>query len=131
MGGLLCRRRCKCYKWVKNKVAKKQKALLDDLLTKVKANLIVTHDEDNSLLENFIKSAIDYAENFQHVDNGSYMGGKPMPPATEQGVIMLASHFYESRDGSTAGFFADSAQAGQQVWEAVNNLLRMGRQWKV
>lgn len=109
----------------------KKRAVFDDLLTKVKANLIITHDEDNSLLENLIKSAIDYAESFQHIENGSYAASKPMPPATEQGVIMLASHFYESRDGSTAGFFADNAQGGQQVWEAVNNLLRMGREWKV
>ena len=27
-----------------------------------------------------------------------------MPPTTEQAVIMLSSHFYESRDGSTGGF---------------------------
>ena len=110
---------------------KKQKSAANDLLSRVKANLIITHDEDDALLENLIKSAIDYAENFQHIENGSYMTNKPMPPATEQGVIMLASHFYESRDGSTAGFFADNAQGSQQVWEAVNNLLRMGRQWKV
>ena len=30
---------------------------------------------------------------------------------------MLASHFYESRDGSTGGFFSDNVQAGQQVWK--------------
>ena len=102
----------------------------DDLLLRVKANLIITHDEDDALLENLIKSAVDYAESFHHLENGSYET-KPMPPATEQGVIMLASNFYESRDGSTAGFFADSAQAGQQVWDVVNNLFRMGREFKV
>ena len=36
---------------------------------------------------------------------------------------MLASHFYESRDGSTGGFFADNMQAGQQVWNTVNTLV--------
>ncbi len=40
-----------------------------------------------------------------------------MPPTTEQAVIMLSSHFYESRDGSTGGFFADNVQAGQQGLE--------------
>jgi hypothetical protein len=55
----------------------------------------------------------------------------PMPPTTEQAVIMLSSHFYESRDGSTAGFFGDSVQAGQQVWNTVNLLLRLDRDWKV
>lgn len=54
-----------------------------------------------------------------------------MPPTTEQAVIMLTSHFYESRDGSTGGFFADSALAGQQVWNTVNLLLRLDREWKV
>lgn len=55
----------------------------------------------------------------------------PMPATTEQAVIMLASHFYESRDGSTGGFFGDNVQAGQQVWNTVNLLLRLDREWKV
>ena len=37
-----------------------------------------------------------------------------MPPTTEQAVIMLSSHFYESRDGSTGGFFADK-RAGRSA----------------
>ena len=52
-----------------------------------------------------------------------------MPPTTEQAVIMLASNFYESRDGSTGGFFADSVNASKQVWETVNLLLRLDRRW--
>ena len=44
---------------------------------------------------------------------------------------MLASHLYESRDGATAGFFADNVQAAQQAWTTVNHLLRMDRDWKV
>ena len=55
----------------------------------------------------------------------------PMPATTEQAVIMLASHFYESRDGSTGGFFADNPQAAQQVWNTVNLLLRLDRRWQV
>ena len=109
---------------------KKQKSQNDDLLTKVKANLIVTHSEDDNLIENFIRAAVDYAETFQHVESGTY-ASKPMPPSTEQGVIMLASHFYESRDGSTAGFYADSTQASQQVWNTVNMLLRLNKKWMV
>ena len=50
---------------------------------------------------------------------------------TEQAVIMLSSHFYESRDGSTGGFFADNVQAGQQVWNTVNLLLRLDRRWQI
>ena len=100
------------------------------LLEKVKANLILEHDKDDALLENFIKAAVNYAESFQQISEGSY-AEKPMPPTTEQAVIMLSSHFYESRDGSTAGFYADNVQAGQQVWNTVNMLLRLDKMWKV
>jgi uncharacterized phage protein (predicted DNA packaging) len=101
---------------------------MDDLLSKVKANLIISHDEDDALISNFITAAVNYAESYQHIPAGTY-AESPMPPTTEQGVIMLASHFYESRDGSTGGFYADSVQAGQQVWNTVNMLFRMNRQW--
>lgn len=105
-------------------------ALIDDLLPKVKANLILEHGADDDLLKGFIRAAVSYAESYQHIPAGSYEENA-MPPTTEQAVIMLSSHFYESRDGSTAGFFADSVQAGQQVWETVNLLLRLDRDWKV
>ncbi len=104
--------------------------MISGLLEKVKANLILMHDEDDALLENYIKAAVNYAESYQHILAGTY-ADKEMPPTTEQAVIMLASHFYESRDGSTGGFFADSVQAGQQVWNTVNMLLRLDRDWKV
>ena len=97
------------------------------LLPKVKANLILQHDEDDALLLGFIAAALNYAESYQ---KHSY-GHKPLPPATEQAVIMLSSHFYESRDGSTAGFFADNTNAAAQVWLAVNRLLAMGKDWVV
>lgn len=105
-------------------------AAADNLLPKVKANLILNHDADDELLLNYIAAAVSYAESYQHVAAGWY-ATNTMPPTTEQAVIMLSSHFYESRDGSTAGFFADSVQAGQQVWDTVNMLLRLDREWKV
>ena len=101
-----------------------------EILDKVKANLILPHDKDDTLLEGFIRAAISYAESYQHIEEGHYIAN-PMPPTTEQAVIMLSSHFYESRDGSTGGYFADSVQAGQQVWNTVNLLLRLDRNWKV
>ena len=105
---------------------------MDTLLEKVKANLILEHDKDDALLGNFIKAAVDYAESFQHIKTGTYSKKSAViPPTTEQAIIMLASHFYESRDGSTGGFFADNVQAGQQVWNVVNMLLRLERNWKV
>ena len=103
---------------------------MEELLTKVKQNLILDHAVDDVLIQSYITAAVSYAESFQHIPAGTYTEN-PMPPTTEQAVIMLASHFYESRDGSTGGFFADSVQAGKQVWETVNNLLRRDRDWKV
>ena len=103
---------------------------MDALLTKVKQNLILEHEADDPLLKGYITAAIAYAESYQHIPAGTYQE-KPMPPTTEQAVIMLSSHFYESRDGSTGGFFSDNVQAGQQVWNTVNLLLRLDRDWKV
>ena len=103
---------------------------MEELLTKVKQNLILEHEADDSLLKGYITAAVSYAESYQHIPAGTY-GEAPMPPTTEQAVIMLASHFYESRYGSTGGFFADTVQAGQQVWNIVNMLLRLDRNWKV
>ena len=103
---------------------------MDELLTKVKQNLILEHSEDDVLLVNYITAAVSYAESYQHVEQGYYKEN-PMPPTTEQAVIMLSSHFYESRDGSTGGFFGDNVQAGKQVWDTVNMLLRLDRRWIV
>ena len=103
---------------------------MSELLSKVKQNLILDHDADDALLEGYITAAVSYAESYQHIPAGFYKD-KPMPPTTEQAVIMLSSHFYESRDGSTGGFFSDNVQAGQQVWQTVNLLLRLDRDWKV
>lgn len=104
--------------------------MMEELLTKVKANLILTHDEDDALLQSYITAAVSYAESYQHIPQGTYQNTQ-MPPTTEHAVIMLSSHFYESRDGSTGGFFADNVQAAKQVWDAVNTLLRLDREWKV
>ena len=103
---------------------------MDALLEKVKQNLILTHTADDGLLKGYITAAVSYAESYQHIPAGFYTDN-PMPPTTEQAVIMLSSHFYESRDGSTGGFFADNVQAGQQVWNTVNLLLRLDRDWTV
>lgn len=103
---------------------------METLLEKVKQNLILNHDMDDALIEHFITAAVSYAESYQHIPAGSYIE-KDMPPTTEQAVIMLASHFYESRDGSTGGFFQDSVQAAEQIWHTVNLLLRLDRDWQV
>ena len=103
---------------------------MNELLTKVKQNLILEHSADDVLLVNYITAAISYAESYQHLEQGYYTDN-PMSATTEQAVIMLSSHFYESRDGSTGGFFGDNVQAGKQVWDTVNMLLRLDRRWIV
>jgi len=105
-------------------------ARMEKLLEKVKVNLILQHDEDDDLLLTLIAAAVSYAESYQHLPKGKYKS-RAMPPTTEQAVIMLASNWYESRDGSTGGFFADSVNASQQVWNTVNALLRLDRMWGV
>ena len=100
--------------------------MTDRLLERVKQNLILEHSEDDALLEQYITASVSYAESYQHISEG-YYSENPMPPTTEQVVIMLVSHFYESRDGSTGGFLNASAQ----VWNTVNLLLRLDRNWKV
>lgn len=103
---------------------------MEELLQKVKKNLLLEHSEDDELIKGYITAAVAYAESYQHLPE-NYYSENTMPPTTEQAVIMLSSHFYESRDGSTGGFFADNVQAGQQVWTTVNLLLRLDRRWKV
>ena len=103
---------------------------ISKLLEKVKQNLILEHSADDSLIEGYITAAVSYAESYQHLPE-QYYSDNEMPPTTEQAVIMLSSHFYESRDGSTGGFFSDNVQAGKQVWDTVNMLLRLDRRWIV
>jgi uncharacterized phage protein (predicted DNA packaging) len=103
---------------------------MDTLIQKVKANLILQHDADDGLLQMYITAAVAYAESYQKKTEG-YYAEEIMHPTTEQAVIMLASHFYESRDGSTGGFFADNVQASAQIWTVVNVLLRLNKDWRV
>lgn len=100
------------------------------LLEKVKANLILEHSEDDEILQNYITAATAYAESYQKKALGFYTDNT-MHPITEQAVIMLSSHFYESRDGSTAGFFSDNVQASEQVWNVVNMLLMLNKDWVI
>ena len=101
-----------------------------DLLSKVKMNLILEHSQDDVLITGFISAAVSYAESYQHLE-ANYYQTHAIPPTTEQAIIMLSSHFYESRDGSTGGFFADNTNAAEQTWKTVNLLLRIDRNWKV
>lgn len=100
------------------------------LIDQVKANLILAHDEDDELIANLVAAATSYATAYQHL-RGDYYETHEMPGSTRQAIVMLASHFYESRDGSTAGFWSDKPDAAKAMWAAVNTLLRLEREWKV
>ena len=100
------------------------------LFEKVKANLMLEHDRDDELVRHYITAALRYAEGYQHKTPNLY-NNEPMPETTEQAVIILASHFYESRDGSTGGFFSDNVQAAKQTWETVHLLLSTDKDWVV
>lgn len=101
-----------------------------ELLKRVKRNLIIDFTDDDGIISAYIAAAISYAESYQHLERYYYRTNE-MSETTLQGVVMLASHFYESRDGSTAGFFANSPQAAAEVWNTVNRLLVLDRNWKV
>ena len=101
-----------------------------DLLQRVKENLIITFEDDDGLILGFIAAAISYAEGYQHYEP-KYYETNECSENTKLAIVMLASHFYESRDGSTGGFFADNASAGEQAMKTANMLLRIDRNWKV
>jgi hypothetical protein len=108
--------------------------LADTLLPKVKQNLIIDAENtaDDELLRGFVRAALSYAERFQNKKCGCYFrAGAKIAAVTEQGVIMLASHFYESRDGSTGGFFSDRMTGGERARAAIDALLRMDKDWVV
>jgi hypothetical protein len=102
------------------------KTLVDRLLPLVKANLVLTHNEDDELLRTYICAAIDYAKSYQKVEEYDVL-----PPATEMGIVILSTHFYESRDGSTGGFFADNVNAAKATWDSVHRLLALNRNIEV
>ncbi len=100
------------------------------MLDQLKKNLIQLDDNDDDLLCEILASAVSYAESNQNLPDGYYVT-HTMPPTTRQAVIMLATHWYESRDGSTGGFFSDSTTAADSVIKAVKDLLTCNKEWKI
>ena len=97
-------------------------------LAKLKANLVVGHDQDDAILTLHLNAAMDYAGKFQHKDLAYYKTHR-MSPSTLQAVIMLAGFYYESKDGGAGGFFTPTATAAKQTQECVINLLRLDKDW--
>ena len=111
----------------RKKMDKPVVTIFEELLPLVKSNLIIDYDRDDALLTRIIRSAVDCAERYQNIERETYRALCDMPPTARQAVIMLASHWYESRDGSTGGFFGDRTQAADAVMTAVNRLLTLDR----
>lgn len=103
----------------------------------VKANLIIDDSTDDIFLGTLINAAVSYAEAYQHLPDGYYTefcgecGPHNMPERTKQAVIMLVTHWYESRDGGTGGYYGDSPSVAAQSMTAINQLLILDRNWKV
>lgn len=74
-----------------------------ELVELVKANLILAHDEDDALIGSLVGAATSYAVAYQHLPD-AYYEDHPMSGTTRQAVILLATHFYELRDGRPPGF---------------------------
>ena len=45
---------------------------MEELLNKVKQNLILDHAVDDVLIQSYITAAVSYAESFQHIPAGTY-----------------------------------------------------------
>ena len=50
-----------------------------DFIARVKQNLIISFDDDDELIESFITAAINYAESYQHHEEGYYKDLSPNP----------------------------------------------------
>lgn len=102
----------------------------------VKANLLISSNEDDTFIGTLITAAVSYAEAYQHLPDGYYTTSTEglipeMPYRTKQAVIMLASHWYESRDGGTGGYYGDNSNVAEQSMKAIKQLLILDREWKV
>lgn len=100
------------------------------MLEQLKQNLFPQEEKDEELLKELLAAAVNYAESKQNLDDG-YYAAHQMPQTTRQAVIMLALHWYDSRDGGTGGFFANTPAAADEVQKAVDRLLACGKDWKI
>lgn len=112
--------------------------MVAQLLEACKQNLILEGNDEDAYLTGLIMAAISYAEGYQHLPENYYTttpDGQATPnemrPNTVHAVVMLVTHWFESRDGGTGGFFADNTSAADKSMDAVNTLLRLDRDWRM
>ena len=80
-------------------------------------------DIDQTMLLNFISSAISYAECFQRLPYGTY-SMRPLRAETENAIVMMAIYFYKTRFG-----FSDGVKKGLAAWNEFNALLHINSNW--
>lgn len=86
----------------------------------LKAQLYIEHDLDDALLTQKLDAAEGYV--------AAFIGGTlpdPVPPAMLQAVLMLAAHWFETREAAVAGSAPASVPYG------VGELLQSYRRWVV
>ena len=99
------------------------------LLELTKANLMISNTADDELISSYIDAAQAYAERHQHLDEGYYTANSATG-ATRQAIVMLASFYYESRDGGSGGYFGESPAEAVQVMDTVDRILALGKDWR-
>jgi hypothetical protein len=60
-------------------------------LAKLKANLVIGHDQDDAILTLHLNAAMDYAGKFQHKDNAYYNTHRMSPITLQAGSCLPAS----------------------------------------
>lgn len=101
-----------------------------ELISLVKQNLGIDFTDDDELIEHYVLAALSYATAFQHMPEDFYEKNPPTE-RTRQAIVMLATHYYESRDGGAAGFFSPRPENVANIREAVDRLLRLDRTWTI
>lgn len=86
---------------------------MEELLQKVKQNLILSHAADDELLKAYITAAVSYAESYQHLEKDYYQAN-PMPPTTEQAVIMLSPISMNPGTAALAAFLLIMSRPGSR-----------------
>ena len=101
----------------------------DSLLEKIKKNLILEHDEDDDLIRSYITAAVSLCRSYQHLEAGTYTEN-PMHLQPNRRLSCYAATSM-NQEMVLRVAFADNTSAGEQVWNTVNLLLRLDRNWKV
>ena len=78
----------------------RSKTLILDMTDRFESGIEITEDSLRAAANDYIKANPLGATIPDVYKRQDYYQANPMPPTTEQAVIMLSSHFYESRDGS-------------------------------